>query len=239
MPLSLGLGLSLVDRYGGGPATDPHFANVSLLLHFDGVDGSTTFTDNSSYAHTITAIGNAQIDTAQSKFGGASGLFDGTGDAVRAADVSGEFDFGTGDFTVETWVRFNATTQQVICASDNNAEFFFQCFLGGTTIGIGRNGSAIDSDATITGLITTGVWYHVAVTRAAGTVRFFLNGSELVINSGGTNNQNYAVTSNMVIGSDAGGTVDLNGRSDDFRITKGVARYTAPFTPPSSAFPDQ
>ena len=57
------------EEAGGG---DPYFANVSLLLHCDGSDASTTFTDSSSNGHTVTASNDAQIDTAQSKFGGAS-----------------------------------------------------------------------------------------------------------------------------------------------------------------------
>ena len=59
-------------RFGGAPApTDPDYANVSLLLHMDGTDGSTTFTDNSPIGHTVTAVSNAQINTARDKFGGA------------------------------------------------------------------------------------------------------------------------------------------------------------------------
>ena len=89
----------------GVASGDPYFANVVALLHFDGADGSTTFTDVKG--HTFTAAGNAQIDTAQSLFGGASLLLDGSGDYIWAAD-SADWDFGTADFAVELWGRFNA-----------------------------------------------------------------------------------------------------------------------------------
>jgi hypothetical protein len=62
-----------------GP-TDPYFSNVSLLLHGDGANGSTTIVDSSPSPKTVTAVGNAQISTAQSKFGGSSLAFDGSGD---------------------------------------------------------------------------------------------------------------------------------------------------------------
>jgi hypothetical protein len=96
-------------------ATDPNFASVVLLVGFDGSDGSTTFTDESGAAHALTAVGNVQVDTAQSKFGGASGLFDGAGDAITAAD-SAAWHFGTGDFTVEAWVRFSRVLPLQSCA---------------------------------------------------------------------------------------------------------------------------
>src|SRR5690554_1699309 len=98
----------LVPVTGWNPKeVDPYFASVVLLLHGDGTDGSTTITDNSGSAHSPTVNGNSQIDTAESQFGGASVLFDGSGDYLEYAD-SADWDFGTGDFTVEFWMRRNA-----------------------------------------------------------------------------------------------------------------------------------
>lgn len=76
---------------------------TKLLLHTDGTDGSTTFTDSSLSPKTISVFGNAQVDTAQSKFGGASALFDGTGDYLTGS--SADFAFGTNDFTIDFWMR--------------------------------------------------------------------------------------------------------------------------------------
>ena len=97
------------------PPTDPDFSSVSLLLHGDGTDGSTTFTDSSSNNFTVTANGNAQIDTAVKKYGTGSMEFDGTGDSLTIAD-NAAFAFGTGDFTVEAWVNFNdiSGSQQIV-----------------------------------------------------------------------------------------------------------------------------
>src|SRR3990167_4294419 len=85
------------------PATEDSY--TKFLAHTDGTDGSTTFTDEAGIA--ITANGNAQIDTAQSKFGGASGLLDGTGDYLTTPD-SDNYNFGSGDFSVDFQVRFNS-----------------------------------------------------------------------------------------------------------------------------------
>lgn len=83
---------------------------TKLLLHCDGADASTTFTDASQAAHgNATPNGNAQVDTAQSKFGGASALFDGTGDFLSYADHA-DWHFGSGDFMADFWVRFNSVS---------------------------------------------------------------------------------------------------------------------------------
>src|SRR5262245_32929117 len=78
--------------------------NCKVLLHFNGTDTATTITDSNAggSAHTWTAAGNAQIDTAASKFGGASGLFDGTGDWVTTSDHA-DFTLGSGAFTIDLW----------------------------------------------------------------------------------------------------------------------------------------
>jgi Insecticide toxin TcdB middle/N-terminal region/FG-GAP-like repeat/Salmonella virulence plasmid 65kDa B protein len=84
---------------------DPYWSSVVLLTHMDGADGSTSFTDSSSLGNAVTALGDAQIDTAQSKFGGASALFDGNGDYLTVAS-SPAFDLWAGDATIEFFARF-------------------------------------------------------------------------------------------------------------------------------------
>ena len=86
--------------------TESYDSYTKLMLHMEGSDGSTTFTDEIGKA--VTANGNAQIDTAQKKFGAASGLFDGTGDYLTLAN-SNDWSFGSGDFTIDFWVN-HATT---------------------------------------------------------------------------------------------------------------------------------
>lgn len=216
-----------------GPVSDPDFANVSLLLHMDGSNGSTTFTDSSSNAFTVTANGNAQISTAESQFGGASGLFDGTGDYLSLAD-NADFDFGTGDFTIECWIK--PSSGKSIASGNATGDFMFatDTFNAGD-IGFGRNGLAWDLTAASPGL--TAGWNHVAVTRSGTTLRILCNGSVAATGSGNT--ESYNVTNNLWIGArSTSGSPDqfFNGYIDEFRITKGVARWTGSYTVPTAPF---
>ena len=83
---------------------DEYFYSNSLLLHMDGANNSTTFTDNSINNFTPTVFGNAKISTAQSVFGGSSLLLDGSVDYLSYAS-NANFDYGTDDFTIEGWFR--------------------------------------------------------------------------------------------------------------------------------------
>jgi hypothetical protein len=231
-------------------SADAYFDNVKLLLHFNGADTTTTFTDTSKSVHTITAFGNAQVDTAQSKFGGASGLFDGTGDYLEVP-ASTDFNFGTADFTVEFWIRPNgsATGFNRILAPKTtaNGSGGFQIWYPNVT----TNGATIDAielaapfgtSVVVSTLISVndGNWHHVAFARQSGTTRCFLDGT---LKSSATDNNNYtrAGTEGFKIGarSDLTSTTYYNGWLDDLRITKGVARYTSSFSVPTDAFPDE
>lgn len=229
--------------------SDPRFSSVSLLLHMDGSNDSTTFTDSSSNIFTLTAYGNAKLSTAQKKFGSASGVFDGNGDYLTASSNSA-FNFGTGDFTVEAWVRLNATDGYNTFASYLNAggaitgtnmgwvleyytglgfRFFFY---SGATPYIASNSASP----------SVNTWYHLAAVRNSGTMTLYVNGV------GGTGaSANYTVNNPASVGLNigrlfaSGSSTDtrfVNGYIDELRITKGVARYTSNFTPPSGPFPD-
>jgi len=217
--------------YSCGPTNDPYWANVVLMLHFDGADGSTTFTDSSSYARTMTAAGNAQIDTAQIKFGTASGLFDGTGDSVQTPNGT-DFQF-PGDFTVEAWVRPTTTGSFTnIFIQDNgtvNAWWLRKNNLN--ELGYGVVGG---SDLLTGGTINSNVWTHVAMCKSGTTLRLFVNG--LQVNAG----TGYSATIGITTGTAeiGGGSFAYTGNIDDLRITKGVARYTGNFNIPTAAFPD-
>lgn len=213
------------------PTTDPYWANVVSLLHFDGADGSTTFTDESGKIWT--AHGSAQIDTAQSKFGGGALLLDGSNAYISTA-AHADFGFGTGDFTVEAWVRYSSIPSTDFCIFDlrtgsgHNGLFYIYpgsgrlTYYNGTTYG---NVGAAPS---------TGAWAHVAFTRAGGTLRGFLGGALQwsVLMAG-----DFGATRPCRIGNNFAGSSGAVGHIDEARITKGVARYTENFTPPSAPFP--
>ena len=222
---------------------DPYGANVSLLLHMDGSNNSTTFVDSSLAARTVTARGNAKISTSVFKYGGASGAFDGATDAVTVADSS-DFNFGTSPFTIEMWVYFNSLSKNIGLASHaalsgsnnswnlawftNNTLSFRYSFTGSTATT--RSASWTPSTST---------WYHLALTRdVSGTLRVFVDGTQ-IYSVAITTSAFYDSTADIVIGARYSAYEDsLNGYLDDVRITKGVARYTSAFTPPAAALPD-
>jgi hypothetical protein len=211
---------------------DQYYNSCSLLCHFDTINSAGRFIDNSRNNFVITSSGNVGLSTSQYKFGGSSGLFDGTADYLTTKSDS-SFGFGTGDYTIEAWVYPTSIRngENLIYATD---------VTGGTSFGfnqtqvyIGARGVAYDLQVTYT--VVANVWTHLAATRQSGTVRIFANGS--LISSG-------TVTRNCPQGPGVIGDYPtltgngLTGYIDELRITKGVARYTANFTPPNAPFPN-
>lgn len=226
---------------GGGGGSDPYWSSVVALLHFDGADASTTFTDETGL-RTWTAGGNAQIDTASSVFGGASGLFDGTGDYI-STPAHADFDFGSGNFTIEMWVtpanlsglkmlagQIAAGTYAPIRMELNasNYNFLISATVGGPWVG---GTTTLSAPATGAGTAD-----HVAFVRNGSTFTLYVNGV-----SKGTRTHSgalYSSTDQMRFGATNSDAYSHNGWIDEARITKGVARYTANFTPPTAAFPN-
>jgi hypothetical protein len=202
---------------------------ADLLLHMDGADASTTFTMTCPGA-TATASGNAQIDTAQSKFGGASALFDGTGDYVSISNSS-RWDFGTDNFTVDFWVRFNSNTgDQTFISGGSSGDWMIGKATGGE-LQIGRSLIAWDSISTAQ-TWTNGTWYHVEITRSGSTLKMFKDGTEIF---SGTNSNTYNITSSLLIASRES-SFYLNGWMDEVRVIKGYADHTAAFTAPTQPY---
>lgn len=221
------------------PTTDPDFANVVSLLHFDGTDGSTTITD--VIGKTWTVQGNAHLDTEDKKFGSASLLLDGSGDGISTGHSS-DFDFGSGDFTIEMWLLPATLTgiPNIIAkrAGQNFAPFSILLDSGRLRCRSSITGSSWAIDMTSTAQLSTESWNHIAYTRQGNTFRQWINGT--LTNSGTASGSLLANTDGVYVGRTSNDLGDAYaGRIDDLRITKGVARYTANFTPPSAPFPDQ
>ena len=222
---------TLTDQTSG----DPYFANVSLLLHMDGTNGSTTFTDSSSNNLTVTLSGNVQISTAQSQFGGASAYFDGNGDYLRYLNAS-LFDI-SGDFTIEGWWNLTQVNQYqgftiLFCGIELDR---CQWAIVGNAFEFYWNGLRIINHAyTVSNLLNT--WTHLAITRGGSTIKMWING----INVASATNSVSIDLSGISLGSQQNNGNYfgyLNGYLDEFRVTKGMARYTANFTP-TGPFPN-
>ena len=213
------------------PPTTPLTAitNTSLLLNYTnaGIYDASTLSN-------LETVGDAKLSHAVSKFGGTSMYFDGTGDCLLAPS-SPNFDFGTGDFTIEMWINFTnvtSTWQAIIGRAytltggwrlyKNDANNQLRWYNSGTPL-ISTTGSTLANNT----------WGHIAVVRNNGTTTIYIDGVNRGSASDSTNYNpgNYAVEIGKgVVTSE----YPVTGYIDDLRITKGYARYTSNFTAPTS-----
>ena len=206
-------------------------ASVNLMIHGD-VGTGTNFYDSSPSKHTITTSGNTTHSAAQSKFGGGSIYFDGTGDYLSVAD-SADWTFGTGDFTIDLWIYpttiGSGGNKNYIGTNPNQYLTFASNNSGGLLFYYG-NGSWTSTPAATSNVVVNDAWQHVAVTRVSGTVYLFHNGVLITSRSQSTSID----PPNIEIGAYGGGASDLFvGYMDEVRITKGIALWTSAFTPPT------
>jgi hypothetical protein len=208
-------------------------AYTKLLLHADGSNGSTTFTDsemNATQKKTVTANGNARIATAQSEFGGSSAYFDGTGDYLSLPNNS-DFNFGTGDYTIDAWIYPTSAGSPQYQFIFGGASGELTLCLDGTSLELGKwyvAGIAYSA----AGSVTSNTWQHVAVTRSGTTVKLFVNGIKVGDATDATN-VTYAGQPRVGASSYSTNYAYFNGYIDELRVTKGAARWTGNFTPPS------
>lgn len=181
----------------------------------------------------IRIFGDAKISTAVKKYNSGSMFFDGTGDYLTATS---NFNFGTGDVTMECWIYANSLTGSAfgICGTHGAlTDSKTLLYVYGTgSIGIGKIGA--NEIASTTGLITTGIWYHVAAVRSGSTTTVYINGASVATNTTDVWDTNTSPF-NVAFMNPSNGLY-WNGYIDDVRITLGFARYTANFTAPTSAF---
>lgn len=215
------------------PPTSPLTAitNTSLLCNFK---NAAIF--DSTAKNILETVGNAQIDTGTKKFGTGSIEFDGAGDYLQIIANQDLFSFGSGDWTLELWGYFDdVTSYRTIFDNRINVS------TGPDHIALSINTGQVvlyvsGADRIRGGTVSTGTWHHIAVARSGTSTKAFVDG----VQAGSTYTDTTVYSSQRVrIGAnDVGGAV-LDGFIDEFRITKGVARYTANFTPPTLPFPDK
>ena len=218
-------------------ATTPptNVTNTALLLNYTNAGIPDLAMQNN-----LETVGNAQVSTSVKKYGTGSISFNGSNSQLSYGSPA----FGGGDFTVECWVNFNSTSgDQTVFGINFNANAnsvsavrvdissgVFR-FMGSTD---GTNFYFFQATSTSP---STSTWYHIALVRSSGTVTFYVNGTSAGSVSSVPNTL-YAGTGGSRIGSIVYSSSNyLNGYVDDFRITTGLARYTANFTPPTAALP--
>jgi len=214
--------------------------NTQLLLNYTNAG----IYDNTA-KNVFETVGNAQISTTQSKYGGSSMYFDGSGDWLQALSTP-QFNFGTGNFTLECWAWLtNFSTDYRLLAKVVNIGSYGSWQVIVDTSGYPRfyASSAASSWDVCSNLgggvaIVAGTWNHIAVTRSGTTFTIWVNG----VSAGTTTSSAsiyYSASVPVTVGGMPDGTRSLNGYIDDARITTGVARYTTNFTPPTSQLQDQ
>ena len=222
--------------YSGSTYTVPTapltaISNTELLVNFK--DGQAI---DSATQNNLTLYGNAKISTGQAKFGDTSMVFDGTGDYVTLPSNSFK-PFGTGDFTIECFARFDAI----------NGKGLFQ--LGASYLPSAVTGPAVfasiatnnpwriyygtsEADASVSPSANT--WYHVAYVRSSGVTKLYIDGTSIISQNDTTDYTNTF----FVIGGGYSSSFLMDGYIDDFRISH-MARYTSNFTAPTAAFADK
>ena len=224
-----------------GDTSDQYYSDVELLLHMNGTDGSTTFTDSSSSNRSASNSG-VSIETEQFKFGGSSAYFDGN-DVLTYSSFP---NFGANNFTIECWF-YRTSTGHLASKSDesgpnsnlgwrlnirsDNAKIDFR----GSSNGIYPSDSAVLLQSTTN--TVTNTWYHVAVTWDGSTYRMFVNGVLEVSQASSTSIYNSSRSLKLGSSYNNGSNIgQFTGYIDEFRITIGTARYTADFTPQTREF---
>ena len=209
-------------------------ANTKILLNY--TNGG--IIDNTA-KNNLETVGGASISTTLSKFGGSSMYFDGTGDQL-VMPASQNFEFGSGDFTVECWVYITGTSGSIINYSNGqsaNSNFCWEIYQSSSTV---VQTTMVEGSTVYTASSSSfslNAWNHVAAVRYGNTLRIYINGIV-----GGTT----ATVTGVSVSVRSGTTVKVSGYNNatgmitgyinDLRLTKGIGRYTSNFTPPATAF---
>ena len=215
------------------PPTAPTSPTPNTILMLNGMNAGAF---DATATNDMETVGSVRVTTAVSKFGGSSIAFDGTTSYLGSNSATTDlYAFGTGDFTVEFWVYLNNTSTAVIYdprPTGTNGQYPMIYTDGGTFVFFVSSGVRIVSSA-----FAVSTWHHVAVSRSGTSTKMFVNGTQAGSTYTDTNNY-LCAAGRPYIGINATGlTVPFNGYIDDLRVTKGYARYTANFTPPTAALP--
>jgi len=250
MGCNAGIAPVRVYNNGGAPSpyvtqVEPYFNNTVLLLHGD------DFSDSSQYNATLTNTGSVTLNTNTFKYGTAAFQFNGSNYLTTPSSTN--YSLGTGDFTIEFWVysanltNLSSNYPSLMGSFPNIAYangYWMITYLNSTNR-IAFLASSVGAYASVPNEITVNTWTHLAFVRNGKSMIAFINGV-------GTTYPTYFSTVSDIDGSASRlvnfgssgvnpGTPDprMTGLLDDIRITKGYARYTSNFTPPSAAFLDQ
>jgi hypothetical protein len=235
-----GISWSAMTMSTSAPWTDIAYNGTTYVITASGENYVATSTDATTWTtatilggHTFTLNDNAKLSTAISaKFGTTSLALDGTNDYLVVGS-NADFNYGTGDFTIEGWFYPNALSGTQALFDQRTAATEVAVMVDLNSSGVVRlyvNGSYVLSSNTT---ISAAAWTHIAISRTSGITTMYIGG---VLQSTTFTDANTYPTRPITIGSYFGGATYFNGYVDEVRVSKGVARYTTTFTPATSAF---
>ena len=199
---------------------------TELLLHGDAFP----FVDSSLTPKTVTNDGGVTLDTDNKKFGAGSMLFNGSSCSLTVPN-SIDFAFGTDDFTIDFWVKFNSsrTYYMLVDRALGDLRFFYNAGAAGFAVNTNEPDGAFQCELAID------TWYHIALVRYQNTIVVYVNGTAIGSRYDGLDLSN---TAPLAIGNNfnLGGDNPLDGNIDELRVVKGIAMWTENFTPPTSAY---
>lgn len=210
-----------------------------LMLHNNGEDGAAYFVDSSFSNYPITSHGDAQIDSDYKIFGTGSGLFDGAGDYLSIPD-SDDWDFGLGDFTIDTWVNITDTTGGVIIGNEWGTGGGWDLYVNNVSPYFGFEGHYTGGglfDVKDMGyIISLNTWYHIAVVRCGNIITVYVNGMAHGTAYCAGKSIDAVCTTGVEVGARTVGIHPYDGWIDELRVSKGVSRWAAEFTPPAEQY---
>jgi hypothetical protein len=205
-----------------------------LLIHSDTTDGSTTFTDSAAGGNAPHSFGAPGGDpdhsTDEAKFCNSALHLD--GNDVILIDDDADWDFGTGDFTIDFWMKTSQSVAFAILISRYQASAPWDIFCNSGYIGVYNQAEGSNIGATYQ--VNNNSWHHVAIVRYNDTLKTFIDG-QVELNVADWN-PDIVGASSIGIGWDSTGNAYYNGYLDEIRISKGTARWWSNFTPPSAPY---
>lgn len=209
------------------------------LLHFQGSNNSTTFTDETGKVWT--AVLNAKISTAQYKFGSSSGLFSGNNGAISdciTSPDSADWDVGNGDFTIDFWIRIHTYIAGSVIIYQATIGNYAPILIRNDAIYMSSNGSSWDvCNALSYATYVADTWTHIAIVRSGNTFKTYQDGTQTNTFDSSATLMNS--TASMSLMGTADGVYGTVGNMSEFRFTKGKARWTSDFTPDTAPYPQQ
>lgn len=225
------------------PAVDE---DTKLLIQSETYNGSAIFTDSSPSAHVVTSNYSTTHSTNQAKFGSSS-LYSPVQLSWISFSDHNDWNFGSGDFTIDFWIyptemgAWDGIAFQGWNGDDIYSYPFWMLYFSQTNLGRLRFYTYWNPTITFesTSVVPTNTWTHVALVRSGATLMWFINGNlSGTQNIGNANIRNVQSPLYVAYGRNLSvhDPESFIGYLEEFRISKGVARWTSNFTPPTAPY---